>query len=220
MSNYQFPQFAALPAELRIKIWQYASSSPSILAFKSNDGRPFGLTEASRIARVCTESRDTVSTTCQLMQYRCMIGNSLSTYRWIDFQNTFFYLDTASYDLHSQRNAIRIARLGSSVQHLAIRFDIISNHYRELTEFCQRLVVFPNLKTLVVVRPPAVERDAKFLRDNEDLQRLRKFISGEAEIRPMKEVGLKDSVVKFLKEQSKKSSWKVPEIKVVASDVM
>lgn len=224
MSTFSFPKFPELPTELRIKIWFHASSSSSILAFKSADGRPFGITEASRVARVCAESRDVVSTSHTLMQYRCILGGHFSTYRWIDFSTTFLYLDARSYDPHFDRQAMRIARLGSNVQHLAIKINIgaMRNDGRDCIFYCRRLGVFPNLKTLVVVIPPVLGKDVRFLRDVGDLQRLRRLIDGEIKV----DVGetevkyFKDMVSNTFIQEYANTTWHIPEVRVVASDLM
>jgi hypothetical protein len=217
MSTQSFPQFSALPAELCIKIWTHASTSPSIIAFKAHDGRPFGLTDASRVARVCTESRDSVRATCQHMQYRCLIGNAFSTYLWIDFDNTIVYLENISYDYYTDRKGIRIAHLGHGVRHLAIRF--LAGNSSGLTEFCKRLVVFPELETLVVLVEPPAGQDVRSLRDYRDLERLRRLIAGEIEGFGTREVDLDRGLKMWINERKNKSS-RDPVVRIVASDVM
>lgn len=226
MSNPSFPQFSTLPAELRIRIWKYASTSPSIIAFKANDGRPFGITDASRVAGVCTESRDTVRTSCQRMQYRCLTGDAFVTYRYIDFENTILYLDTMTYNSsHSYyygTQGRRIGRLGSRVRHLAVRFhdSFRNNTYRGLFEILQTLIVFRDLEMLVILVEPPAGRDVKLLRDYRDLQRLRQLIDGEIESFENNSVlDLYNVIGEWMRETSKKLSWN-PRVRIVASDVM
>jgi len=125
------------------------------------------------MAQACRESWEVLRISHQRVQFRCLIGDRLSTYRWISYSSTIFYLGLIALDNRWEWQSV-LSQLGSSVQHLAMRLNI--RDYCGLTEFIKRFKIFPDLRTLDVLVPSRSE-SLDFLRSNDDLRRLGQLIN-------------------------------------------
>lgn len=150
-----FPQFLALPSELRLKIWQNAFSTPRVIAFVP------GRAEQNQNARSLAQSVDLSITSQACREARCVYERMhhrmvlqrseeliVPSLIWLACSETVFYLGNNAA-IEAVLNLLSSRPPRDHIQHVAVGWST----FRDLIILCKRLSVFHRLQTFTILMP-------------------------------------------------------------------
>jgi hypothetical protein len=227
-TNDYFPQFSALPTELRLKIWRNALSEPIVAGFspRLHSARlpqilewPILSTDHSCVAQACKEAWQVMRSAHQRVEFSVITITSrpFKVAAWIDFSDTSFYIG------HGRLSYFHIRSM--TPQPISTRVEEVImgwSNDRELVETCKRLVVFQALRRLVILITP--RRDLgipeRFVTTALDLQDMKSQISGQSSITDAPSLDtkhLRSLFEDFIKPHVRKPGQRLPVVEIVIS---
>lgn len=151
MANDCFPQFSALPTELRLMIWQHAYEGLVVAGFSCTmsgapPGEQFLSSDYFPIARSCKEAWRAFKSFHDCCVFDIKTEPVSGVIAWLDLSNIVFYLGRGQQTL----DVLPILLYGPLVDCIyKIAFGWLS--FRDLRETCKRLVGFSALETVFIL---------------------------------------------------------------------
>ncbi|TVY32036.1 Uncharacterized protein LSUB1_G008412 [Lachnellula subtilissima] len=177
---HSFHRFPALPTELRQKIWEIVLSEPIVAAIslQTDDTEPsIFSTDHSSTAQACKEAWGVRKRSHKRVELaiNTSASSSLKVPPWIDFSSTAFYIGHGPFT-RSAIQTLTPEHISTYVQEIILGWTVFSG----LLETCKRLVVFQDLRRVVVLVAPWRDLNIpqRFVASALDLQDMKSQISG------------------------------------------